>query len=205
MLRLSPAVTVAVPLIASPGRGRIPNERSSVQGSVYVAISLDGFIARRDGNLDWLMGADAGEGDFGFDEFLSSVDALAMGRNTFDFVLGAGEWPYGQKPVFVMTHRALDLPAGFPGRVEAFAGSPEAFATECDHRGIEKVYVDGGETVQAFIRAGLVTRIVTTRLPKLIGSGIPLFGPINGDVNLRLVESRAFENGWIRDEYEVVS
>ena len=176
-----------------------------MQGSVYVAISLDGFIARRDGNLDWLMSADPGEGDFGFDEFLSSVDALAMGRNTFDFVLGAGEWPYGEKPVFVMTHRDLDLPVGFPGRVETFAGSPETFAIECDRRGIEKVYVDGGETVQAFIRAGLVTRIVTTRLPTLIGSGIPLFGPVDEDVNLRLVESRAFENGWIQDEYEVVS
>jgi dihydrofolate reductase len=170
-----------------------------------VAISLDGFIARLDGSLDWLMSADPGEGDFGFDEFLSSVDALAMGRNTFDFVLGAGEWPYGEKPVFVMTHRDLDLPAGFQGRVEPFAGSPNTFAVECDGRGIEKVYVDGGETVQAFIEAGLVSRIVITRLPTLIGSGIPLFGPVDQDVNLRLVESRPFENGWIQDEYEFVS
>ena len=176
-----------------------------MQGSVYVAISLDGFIARPDGSLDWLLSADPGDGGFGFDEFLSSVDALAMGRNTFDFVLAAREWPYGEKPVFVMTHRDLDLPAGFPGRVETFAGSPEAFAIECDNRGIREVYVDGGQTVQAFIRAGLVARIVTTRLPKLIGSGIPLFGPVDEDVSLRLIESRSFENGWIQDEYEFVS
>ena len=176
-----------------------------MHASVYVATSLDGFIAREDGRLDWLDKADPGDGEYGFDDLLSSVDALVMGRNTFDFVLGMGEWAYGDKPVFVLTHRQLDLPTPFAGRVEALQVATDSIAEEFDRRGVEHVYVDGGETVQSFIRAQLVTRIIITRIPILIGSGIPLFGPVDSDIDLRLIRSQAFENGWIQDEYEVVS
>lgn len=174
-----------------------------MHASVFIATTADGFIARENGDLDWLTGADPGDEDFGFHEFMASVDALVMGRNTFDFVLTAGEWPYGDKLVVVLTHRDLDLPSGFPGRVEALGLPPEGVAAELDRRGIDQVYVDGGETIQAFLRAGLVRRIVITQLPILIGTGIPLFGSLEGDIELRLVRSRTFKNGWGQLEYEI--
>ncbi len=176
-----------------------------MHASVYIATSLDGFIAGEDGDLEWLTGADPGDSDYGFAEFVASVDALVMGRNTFDFVMATGEWVYGDKPIFVLSHRPLDLPNGFPGRAESMELSPHAVAAECDRRGLDHVYVDGGETIQSFLRAGLVRRIIITRLPVLIGSGIPLFGPLRADIDLALVRSTPYENGWIQDEYEVVS
>ncbi len=171
---------------------------------VYVATSLDGFIARHDGRVDWLMDADAGPGDYGFAHFLASVDALVMGRKTFEFVLGVGQWPYGDTPVFVVTHRDLELPGGFPGQVETISGEPGQIAAELERRGVERAYIDGGETIHSFLRAGIVHRIIITTLPVLIGSGIPLFGPLDDDMALRLVRSESFDNGWTQVEYEVV-
>jgi dihydrofolate reductase len=175
-----------------------------MRASVFIATTTDGFIARKDGDLDWLIAADQGDEDYGFEDFMASVDALVMGRNTFEFTLTAGGWAYGETPVFVLTSRRLELPRGFPGRVEPLAMSPEAVAGELDGRGIEHVYVDGGKTIQSFLCAGLVSRMIITRLPLLIGSGIPLFGNLDTDVDLRLVRSTAYENGWVQLEYEVV-
>ena len=175
-----------------------------MDAAVYIATSLDGFIARENGDLDWLMEADPGDEEYGFDTFLSSVDALVMGRNTFDFVLGTGEWAYGEKPVFILTSRELPLPADFKGNVESLDLDPVGVATELAGRGINHVYVDGGETIHSFIRAGLVRRIVITQLPVLIGSGISLFGDLSKDVDLKLIRYRAYDNGWIQIEYEVV-
>ncbi len=175
-----------------------------MRADVYVAASLDGFIARSDGSIDWLMDADPGDGEYGFEEFLASVDALVMGRKTFDFVLEVGEWPYGDKPVFVLTHRRLEFPDGFPGRVERVSGEPHEVASVMDRRDIERAYVDGGEAIRSFLRAGLVQRIIITTVPVLLGSGIPLFSPLDADVQLRLVRHEAFDNGWTQVEYEVV-
>ncbi|MDF1595931.1 MAG: dihydrofolate reductase family protein [Acidimicrobiia bacterium] len=175
-----------------------------MRASVFIATTTDGFIARKDGGLDWLTGADPGDEDYGFEAFMASVDALVMGRNTFDFVMTTGEWAYGETPVLVLTNRRLELLPGFPGRVEPLGLSPEAVAGELDRRGIEHVYVDGGETIRSFLRAGLVRRMIVTRLPVLIGTGIPLFGDLDADVDLRLVRSTAYENSWVQLEYEVI-
>jgi dihydrofolate reductase len=187
-----------------------------VDASVFIATSLDGFIARPDGSLDWLTGAEPESGaeaadetgtepadDYGFGALMASVDALVMGRNSFDFVLGTGMWVYGDTPVVVLTHRELVLPDGFPGRVEVSAASPEELAAELAGRGIDSVYVDGGATIQSFLRAGLVRRIIITRLPILIGSGIPLFGALEADIHLTLVRSDSFDNGFTQVEYAV--
>ena len=174
-----------------------------MRAAVFIATTADGFIAREDGGLDWLVDVDPGDETYGFHEFMASVDALVMGRNTFDFVLGTGEWAYGDKPVFVLTRRDLRLPAGFAGTVETLDMTAERVAAELSGRGVEEVYVDGGETIQSFLRAGLVRRIVITQVPVLIGSGIPLFGELPTDIDLRLVRSRTYDNGWIQTEYEI--
>ncbi len=175
-----------------------------MDAAVFIATSLDGFIARPDGSLDWLNDAAAGGDDYGFAAFMDSVDALVMGRNTFEFVLTTGAWAYGETPVIVLTHRELVLPAGLPGRVETRNASPEALAKELSARDITSVYVDGGSTIQSFIRAGLVNRIIITRIPILIGSGIPLFGALDTDLQLELVRVDSYPNSWTQVEYAVV-
>lgn len=171
-----------------------------MKASVFVGISVDGFMARRDGALDFLP-ADGGE-PHGYEEFMATVDALVIGRNTYEVVLGFGEWPYGRKPVFVLsTHALAPAPAG--AVMEQLSGTPEQIAAQLDARGIGHVYVDGGITIQGFLRAGLIQRLIVTRVPVLIGTGIPLFGDITRDVPLRHVATRSYASGLVQSEYVV--
>lgn len=171
-----------------------------MKGSVFVGTSLDGFIARPDGGLDFLE--TGGNEPHGFEEFLASVDALVMGRKTYDFVLSFGKWFYGKKPVFVLSSREIEVLPG--ANVERLEGSPAEIASALDARGIEHVYVDGGLTIQQFLRAGLIRRLIITRVPVLIGSGIPLFGELERDVVLEHVATREFSGGLVQSEYQVV-
>jgi dihydrofolate reductase len=175
-----------------------------VTASVFIATSLDGFIARADGGLDWLP--TGGEEDYGFYAFLESVDAVVMGRKTFDTVLGfGGAWPYRAKPVVVLSSRALDPPQIPGARLERMSGEPRAIADALDRRGLRRVYVDGGDTIRRFLDAGLVSRMTITTVPILLGGGIPLFGALARDVKLRHVDTVAYPSGLVRSSYEVGS
>lgn len=172
-----------------------------MKASVFVGTSVDGFIARVNGALDFLP---AQPEPHGYDEFMASVDALVLGRNTFEIVLGFGGWAYGAKPVFVLSTRPLPpVPEG--AVVERMSGEPAAILAELEGRGIGHVYVDGGITIQRFLRAGLIQRLVVTRVPVLIGSGIPLFGELPRDVLLRHVATRQYASGLVQSEYVVVT
>ncbi|MCM2254213.1 MAG: dihydrofolate reductase family protein [Vicinamibacteria bacterium] len=167
--------------------------------TVFVGISVDGFIARRDGGLDFLP---AEPEDHGFDELLASVDALVMGRATFETVLGfGGDWPYGDKRVVVLSSQPLDLSAARGGRVEQMSGEPAEIVARLAASGAVNLYIDGGVTVQRFLRAGQVDRLVLTRVPVLIGDGLPLFGSLPHDVRLRHVATRSFPSGLVQTEY----
>src|SRR5215210_4805230 len=158
-----------------------------VKASVFIATSLDGFIARADGGLDWLP-SDGGE-PHGYDEFMATVDALVIGRKTFETVLTFNTWPYGEKPVFVLSTRPL-APAPARAKVERLSGDPAEIVSQLAARGIQHIYVDGGITIQGFLNAGLIQRLIITRVPVLIGSGIPLFGPLTRDIALTHVATR---------------
>src|SRR5206468_11559499 len=134
--------------------------------SVFVGVSLDGYIARPNGDFDFLP---AGGGEpHGYEEFMASVDALLLGRKTFDTALGLGEWAYGSKPVYVLTSRPLGpLPTG--ALVQRVCGKAADVLAALKHDGVRQVYVDGGAVIQQFIHAGLIDRIVVTRVPVLIG------------------------------------
>ena len=173
-----------------------------MKGSVFVGTSLDGFIARRDGSFDFLP-TDGGE-PHGYTEFMTSVDALLIGRKTYETALGFGEWFYGKKPVFVLSHRPLP-PAPAGAVVERLSGAPHEVAAELGRRGIGHAYVDGGETIHQFLAAGFIQRIIVTRVPVLIGTGIPLFGPLTRDIPLTHVVTRQFASGLVQSEYLVVS
>ncbi len=163
---------------------------------------MDGFIARLDGGLDWLP-PDGGE-PHGYDEFMASVDALVIGRSTFETVLSFGGWHYGKKPVFVLSTRPLaEAPPG--AVVELMSGIPAAIITDLSSRGIQHVYVDGGVTIQRFLRAGLIQRLIITRVPVLIGSGIPLFGATDRDIPLSHVATRTYKGGLVQTEYAIAT
>jgi dihydrofolate reductase len=185
-----------------PGEAMVATAKAGVglNASVFVGTSLDGYIARADGALDFLP---AGGGEpHGYEEFMATVDALVIGRKTYETVLTFREWPYGKKPVFVLSHHDIPLPPP-ETVVERLSGDPVEIASRLRGRGIRHVYVDGGRTIQAFLRAGLVQRVVITRVPVLIGDGIPLFGPLAGDVHLRHIATRSFPSGLVQSEYAV--
>lgn len=178
-----------------------------MKASVFVATSLDGYIARSDGGLDWLPGnGESFEGeDYGFGAFCSTVDVVVIGRHTFEKVLTFGQWPYGEKPVVVLTSRSAgDLPALPAPTAEYMTGSPAEVAAHLGSRGARHIYVDGGITAQRFLDAGLIDRVVINRLPIILGGGIPLFGPLRRDIRLRHVSTRTYPSGFVQSEYDVV-
>lgn len=171
--------------------------------SVFCGVSLDGFIARPDGGLDWLEGDGTAEMvDHGYEAFVAGIDAVVMGRNSFETVMSFEHWPYTKK-VIVLSSGQVDLTAARArgADVEVMNGSPEQLVTELAAKGLFRLYVDGGITVQRFLRAGLVDRLILTRLPVLIGQGIPLFGALEKDIRLKLVASRTFPGGLVQSEY----
>jgi len=175
--------------------------------SVYIATSLDGFIARSDGNIDWLNEANKsvtpGE-DCGYSKFMADVDVIVMGRNTFEQVLTFGSWPYGSTQVVVLSQRGISLPSGLPPSVSVSSESPIALAARLAEHGTKKIYVDGGLTIQSFLAAGLVGDITITTIPVLLGSGKPLFGPLPSDVHLAHESTTAFEFGFVQNRYRVI-
>lgn len=175
----------------------------SVKVSVYIAISLDGFIARPNGDLDWLPAGQEGGEDFGYADFMSTIDHIVMGRNTYEKVLTFGGWHYIKK-VIVLTNRDLTLPSGLSGKVEALHLSPRELIHEMESRGAKHIYLDGGVTIQHFLREGLVDEMTITTIPILIGEGLPLFGKLEKDVKLELVKSVSFKNGFVQNRYRIL-
>lgn len=169
--------------------------------SVFVGTSVDGFIARPNGALDFLP--PGGGEPHGYNEFFASVDALVIGRKTFETVLAFPEWPYGNKRVVVLSSQPVDLSAVRGGRVEQMAGTPAEIVSKLAASGAQHVYVDGGITIQRFLRAGLVQRLIITRVPVLIGEGIPLFGTLPRDIRLRHIATRHYPSGLVQTEYGV--
>lgn len=173
-------------------------------GHVYIAASLDGYIARLDGNLDWLMKQPTEGENFGYDDFMESVDGLVMGRGTYEKVLSFGEWPYA-RPVMVLSNSLTqaEIPGMLEGKVRVSGAPPADVMQELEDEGWDRAYVDGGKVIQSFLRAGLIADMIITHVPILLGSGIPLFGPVDQDIDLTHLETRAFASGLIRSHYEV--
>jgi dihydrofolate reductase len=174
-----------------------------MRASVFIGTSVDGFIARANDALDFLP---AGGGEpHGYAEFFASLDAVLLGRKTFEVVLAYPEWPYEQKRVIVLSSKPLDFSAVRGGRVEQMSGSPAEIVSKLAAGGVQHVYVDGGITVQQFLRAGLIQRLTITRVPVLIGQGIPLFGALPRDIRLRHIATQAYASGLVKSEYEVLN
>ena len=167
--------------------------------SVFVGSSVDGFIARPDGSFDWLTSGTSEPFDNGYSEFIATVDALVIGRKTYEIVLGFERWFYETKPVFVLSKRKIS-----DKRVERLSGEPKEIVKELAKRKLKNLYVDGGVTIQRFLAAGLIDRLIITRVPVLIGEGIPLFGPVPHDIKLKHVATRTFKSGLVQTDYVVM-
>jgi dihydrofolate reductase len=175
----------------------------AIKISVYIATSLDGFIARLNGGIDWLPPTgDAGE-DYGYGKFISSVDHLVMGRHTYEKALTFNEWPYKNNKVIVLSSSNPRVPSGLADRVEVLNQSPHDLIKMLSGKGAHNVYLDGGGTIQRFLKEGLIDEITITTVPILIGDGLPLFGTLKHDMNFQLMESRSFKNGLVQSKYRL--
>ena len=174
--------------------------------AVFVGVSLDGYIARPNGDLDWLMGEGGGDSaEYGYNEFIAGIDAIVMGRKTFEKVVMFEKWYYGNKRVVVLSHHPLDVSGARArgGVVEQLEGAPEEIVSRLAESGACRLYVDGGLTIQEFLRAGLIRRLVISRLPVLIGEGIPLFGSLPHDIHLNHIATRTYPGGMVQTEYSI--
>jgi|SRR5882724_13571614 len=168
--------------------------------SVFIGTSVDGFIARPNGDLDFLP--PGGGEPHGYNEFIATVDAIVIGRKTFETVLAMEEWPYGGMRVVVLSSGRVDVSRA-RGAVEQMSGAPADIVAQLAASGAHHLYIDGGITIQHFLRAGLIQRLIITRVPVLIGEGIPLFGALPRDVRLHHVATRHYPSGLVQSEYEV--
>jgi dihydrofolate reductase len=182
---------------------------AGVKCSIFIGVSLDGFIARENGDIDWLVKASEaaevdGVGDYGFQAFFDTVDALVTGRATYETVVGFKEWPYAGKKVIVLSHQTLTPPAAMADLVEFMNAPPREVVRELGARGLRHLYVDGGRTIQGFLLSGVPLEMTITRLPVLIGRGIPLFGPLERDLRLVHLETHTFPDGLVQSRYRTV-
>lgn len=174
--------------------------------SVFVATSIDGFIARKDGSLDWLDNASQQvqkNEDCGFNAFLSSVDAVIMGRKTFEFVRDSGQWPYRDKRLIVLSGGSTSIPESRKNDVTISHEAPKELLKRLSKDGVQHVYVDGGKTINGFLKEQLIDEIVVTIMPISIGQGIALFDHGNGDIELTLRSSKTYAGGIVQLQYSV--
>jgi dihydrofolate reductase len=179
-------------------------------GHVFLGMSVDGFIARLDGDITWLTGGaaenegpDDGEGgDFGFSEFVAGIDAIVMGRSTYDVIAPFDEWPYQGRPLHVLSTTLVD---GADARVAGVHRTFDRAVAALTAAGYRRVYVDGGRTVHEFLRAGLIADLTLSRVPVLIGTGHTPFGELAADIPLEHVRTQTFPGGMVQSTYRVVS
>ncbi|MEM9449905.1 MAG: dihydrofolate reductase family protein [Cyanobacteria bacterium P01_E01_bin.6] len=174
--------------------------------SVFIATSLDGYIARSNGDIDWLDTANAtvpdGE-DCGYGELMHSIDALIMGRNSYEKVLSFGSWPYGDTPVTVLSRNPIAFPDDLPKTIQHSSEKPRELCERLSGEGVGHIYIDGGNTIQRFLAAGLVDELTITVIPIILGDGIPLFGPTKSDLSLTCVGAKAYEFGFVQLKYTI--
>ena len=176
----------------------------AVKASVFIATSLDGFIAREDGGIDWLLGATDSTDDHGYTAFMAGIDTLVMGRSTFEKVASFDVWPYPDTRVVVVSTTLQALPAIPSAQLELPPGPLSALLEHLQASGAKSLYVDGGKLIQGFLREGLINELTITRIPVLLGQGIPLFGELVRDVPLQHMSTTSYASGFVQSTYEVV-
>lgn len=178
----------------------------TAKASVFIATSLDGFIARSDGSIDWLNQANeavpSGE-DCGYAAFMETIDTIVMGRHTFEQVLTFDEWGYGDRPVVVLSKTGVVIPNALREKVSVSSEFPKVLVDRLSTAGAKHLYIDGGQTIQSFLRSGLIQELTITVIPILLGAGKPLFGPLESDVILHHLSTHAYPFGFVQSRYRL--
>ena len=169
--------------------------------TVYVGTSLDGFIARKDGNIDWLVKYQNKEVHDSYNEFINRIDAMVIGRGTYEKVLSFPEWPY-EKKVFVLSTSLKQIPGTLNEKATLVAMKPAALLNYLSDKGFSNIYVDGGKVIQSFLKEDLVDELIITRVPELIGTGIPLFGYLDNDLRFEHIKTNIYSDGLVKSQYE---
>ena len=169
--------------------------------TVYVGTSLDGFIARKDGDIDWLVKYQNKEVHDSYKEFISRIDAMVIGRGTYEKVLSFPVWPY-EKKVFVLSTQLKQIPGTLNEKVTLVAMKPAALLNYLSDKGFSNIYVDGGKVIQSFLKEDLIDELIITRVPELIGTGIPLFGYLDNDLRFEHIKTNIYSDGLVKSQYE---
>ncbi|KKD58631.1 diacylglycerol kinase [Grimontia sp. AD028] len=172
---------------------------------VYIATSLDGYIADKDGGLDWLHSIPNPEqSDFGWAQFMAGIDGLVMGRTTFETVIGFDcEWPY-TKPVFVLSNTMKEIPDSHKDKVFLVSGSLSEILKSLNEQGFKNLYIDGGKTIQSFLSEDLIDELVITQIPVLLGGGSRLFGDLEHRQQFELVKSEVLIDAMVKSHFKRV-
>lgn len=182
------------------GKFLMMSQQDRPKVSIYIASSIDGYIARKDGNLDWLQYGHTGDEDYGFNKFINSIDTLILGRNTYQVVSSFDEWPYQGKRVIVLSHTLTHVRE----EAELFFGQLNDLLSKLHSENVKHIWIDGGITASKFLEAGLVDEITVSVIAMVLGSGIPLFSVMNREHSCRLVTFQAYPSGLVQLKYEVV-
>lgn len=180
--------------------------------SVYIATSVDGFIAKLGGNVDWLhtsgdLEADMGTEDMGFQAFMDSVDCMIMGRKCMEMIsnmnLTPEQWFYGDLRIVVLSNTIKEAPDNLKGKIEMYSGDINSLVATLEKEGFKHAYIDGGKTIQSFINLQMIDEIIITKVPVLLGEGIPLFGKTLKDIKLEKAKASVFANDFVQVKYSV--
>jgi len=178
----------------------------NIKLSVFIAVSLDGHIARLNGKLDFLeTNSDRAKGeDYGYQSFIGSVDCIVMGRNTFEKVVSFPTWPYHNKRVIVLSRTWDQIPDQFVDLAELYSGKVELLTVELQNQGVRHVYVDGGITIQSFLQQNLLSEMTITTVPIILGKGISLFGMMRDEIKLKLDYIKSFDSDFVQTRYQLI-
>ena len=176
------------------------------KNSIFIATSLDGYIADKNGGIDWLLSIpNPDQDDMGYHSFMENIDALVMGRVTYETVLGfQGEWPY-PRPVFVLSNTLNSIPDHLNEKVFLIQGKPKEILETIHSKGFSRLYIDGGKTIQSFLKEGLINELIITTIPILLGGGFSLFGELNSFINFELKTSQVYLNQYVQNHFVAAS
>jgi dihydrofolate reductase len=169
--------------------------------SVYIGTSLDGFIAKTDGNIDWLTQYANDDAIHAYEEFVTGIDAVVIGRGTFEKILTFPSWPY-EKKVFVLSTSLTQLPNKLQDKATLLSMKPKELLSYLSGMGFSSVYVDGGKVIQSFLKEDVIDDLIISKVPVLIGNGIPLFGFLSADLKFKHMRSETQSNGLVRSYYK---
>lgn len=178
-----------------------------MKASVFIAATLDGYIATPDGDIDFLNQHPSTnpDEDFGYHAFIDTINAIVMGRKSFEKVLSFDcDWPYMNIPVFVLSRSGITVPSALSEHVQVLNGNAANISKQLRERGFKHLYIDGGQTIQGFLAAGLIQELTLTRIPTLLGKGIPLFSDVPQAIQLMPIHTQQYDNGYVQTRYRVI-